>query len=326
MVLGAAGVVLAALAARVLVDYDGDPPPVSEVPGAGAGPGGVPGGGSGRGRGADVWGVVTLGAGVACLLAAVVQVRTATGAGADGAWPVALILLLVGALVLAVAFVAVEARAARPLLDLRLFRRRAFLGATAAALANGAGGTALVSYLPTLVQAGLGRSLLVASFLTALFAGTSVVTALQARRLALVAPAWVLMAGALVVLAGSQLALAGLEVGSGVVRLLPGLVVGGVAYGVLNAALGAAAVASVPPGRASVGSGANNTARYLASAVGVTVVALLAPAGGAGSGSGAAAALVGGWSTAAVVTAAVSLAGAVAIVVLRPARGWRPLR
>lgn len=316
-VLAAASMVLAVVAARLLANADGDPP---VVPGADKAAG-APGTGPKRASGTDLWGVVTLGAAVACALAAVVQIRIATGTGAGSTGLAVLVVLLVAAALITVAFVVVERRTARPMLDLSLFRRRAFLAATAAALANGAGGTALVSYLPTLVQAGLGRSLLVASLLTALFAGTSVATALQARRLAAVAPTWVLMAAALGVLAGAQLALAGLEVGSGVARLLPGLVVGGVAYGVLNAALGAAAVASVPPGRASVGSGANNTARYLASAVGVTVVALLAPAAGAGGDEAARAALVGGWSAAAVVTAVVSLAGAAVVALLRPARG-----
>ena len=79
--------------------------------------------------------------------------------------------LLASAAVLLSGFAAAEARVAAPMLDLALFRRRAFLAATAAAVANGAGGTALVSYLPTMLQAGLGRSLLDACWLTLLFAG-----------------------------------------------------------------------------------------------------------------------------------------------------------
>ena len=85
------------------------------------------------------------------------------------------------------------------------------------------------------------------------------------------------------------------------------------AYGVLNAAFGRQAVASVPDGRASVGSGANNTARHIASAVGITVVALLASRDpGAG-----AAGVVAGWNDAVLVTAAVSVAGALLVTVLR---------
>lgn len=90
----------------------------------------------------------------------------------------------------------------------------------------------------------------------------------------------------------------------------------------LNSALGREAVASVPPDRASVGSGATNTSRYTAPAIGVTVVALIAliapvdrPAGVGG--------LVSGWNTAALVTAAISLTGDVIIVALRPAQSTR---
>ncbi len=259
----------------------------------------------------DVLGAVLLGAGLGCLLAALVRVRGPGGAGAEVG------VLLAAGLVLVGAFAAVEARVAAPMLDLGLFARRDFLAATTGAVANGAGGTALVSYLPTVVQAGLGRSLLAASLLTLLFAGTSVLTALQVRRLPARVPTWSLMTVSLLGVGAGQLALAGLTPGSGVGRLVPGLAVGGVAYGVLNAALGRAAVASVPAGRASVGSGANNTARYLASALGITLVALLAPhdptAGPAGT-----AALVQGWNTAALVTAAISLAGALVIAALRP--------
>jgi hypothetical protein len=69
-------------------------------------------------------------------------------------------------------------------------------------------------------------------------------------------------------------------------------------------------VASVPAYRAGMGSGANNTARYLGSAVGVTVVAVLATHPDA-------AGLLAGWNTAVLVTAAFSLAGAAAVLTCR---------
>ena len=75
--------------------------------------------------------------------------------------------------------------------------------------------------------------------------------------------------------AAGQLALVGVDPHSSIARLLPGLLVAGAANGVLNAALGRQAVASVPAERAAMGSGANNTARYAGSAIGITVVALI---------------------------------------------------
>lgn len=270
------------------------------LPESSAGPAGRP----------DLLGAALPGAGVACLLGGLVQTR-------QGGVRAPVLVLWAAAAVLLAAFAVAERRVATPMLDLALFRRRAFLAVTAAAVANGAGGTALVSYLPTMLQAGLGRSLLDTCWLTLLFAGTSVLTALAARRLPERLPSWLLLAGSLLGVAVGQVALAGVTTGSTVLRLLPGLLVGGLAYGVLNAVLGREAVASVPEGRASVGSGANNTARYIASAVAITAVALLATRDSAAGPSG----VVARWNDAVLVTAAVSVAGALVVTALRPRAG-----
>ena len=58
--------------------------------------------------------------------------------------------------------------------------------------------------------------------------------------------------------------------------IVPGLLVIGVGYGVLNAALGQQAIATVPAAQAAMGSGANNTARYIGSAIGITLVVIAA--------------------------------------------------
>jgi hypothetical protein len=110
----------------------------------------------------------------------------------------------------------------------------------------------------------------------------------------------------LLVIAGGQLLLTGLDSGVSAGDLLPGLLVAGVGSGVLNAALGQIAVTSVPAGKASIGSGANNTARYVGAALGITVVAVIAAHSDLD-------ALVSGWDTAAIVTAAVSVAGALLV-------------
>jgi len=110
------------------------------------------------------------------------------------------------------------------------------------------------------------------------------------------------------VVAAGLVGLAGLQPGDGPGRLLPGLIVAGVGSGVLNAALGRQAVSSVPAGRAGMGSGANNTARYLGSAVGVTVVAMLATHPGSGG-------LLAGWTVAVLVCALFSVLGGIAVLV-----------
>jgi hypothetical protein len=86
--------------------------------------------------------------------------------------------------------------------------------------------------------------------------------------------------------------------------------VAGLATGVLNAVLGRESVANVPADRAAMGSGSNNTARYLGAACGITVFSVVLSHAGTGVG---AAGLVDGWTTAVLVASAVSIVGAVVI-------------
>ena len=67
----------------------------------------------------------------------------------------------------------------------------------------------------------------------------------------------------------------------------------------------------------AMGGGANNTARYVGSAIGVTVVAVVATRPGLGVGP---AALVAGWNDAVPVSVAFSLLGAGAVALCRPRR------
>jgi predicted MFS family arabinose efflux permease len=265
----------------------------------------------GHRRPVDLPGMVLLGAALSAVLAGLVESRL----GWDR--PVVPGLLVAG-IALAVVFVLVELRRADPMLDLRLLARPDFAGATIAALATGAGIIATMSFLPTLVQRGLGDSVLTAAAVLLAWSATSVLTALLARRLpARFSPRAQLVTG-LVGVAIGQLLLIGIGVGDGVGRLLPGLFVAGAASGVLNAALGRQAVAAAPPGLAGVGSGTNNTARYLGAALGVTMVAVLA-------GRPDAAGLIAGWTPAVLAAAGISVLGAVAVLVVSRVRVERPV-
>ncbi len=257
----------------------------------------------------DVPGVVLLALGMGSALAGLTE-------GRQG-WtqPLVIGLLVAGVLLLA-GFVVVERRSDHPMLDLRLFRRPEFAAVTLAAVATGGGIIALLSYLSGFVGAALGYSPWAAAWLMLTWSGPSIAAALAARRLPAAWSGRARMSAALLVIGVGQLLLWHVSPGSGWQRFVPGLLVAGVASGVLNAALGRESVASVPAGQGGLGSGANNTARYLGSALGVTVVSVVAaPAGQVTS-----AALVDGWNRAALVTAAVSLAGALAVLVA----GQRP--
>jgi MFS family permease len=265
----------------------------------------LPAPGPRRHRRVDVAGTVLLVAALGCLLTGLVESRAPAGGGVS-----AVLLVLSG--VLLAAFVAVEARVREPLVDLALFRVRGFVAASTGALVIGAAVVGLMSYLPSVLQRGLGESLLSVTLLVLVWSAVSTATALAVRRLPGL-DGRVLLAAGLALSAAGLAALAVLGAGATGLRFLPGLLVLGVGYGAANAALGREAVAHVPPARAGMGSGSNNTARYVGAAVGVTVVVLVVGTISPGHPAG-------GWNAAALGAAAVSALGALAVAALRPAR------
>jgi MFS family permease len=219
---------------------------------------------SDRPRRLDVFGALSLSAAVALLNAGLAQGRSGWGQ------PSVVVLLGLGALGL-VAFALVEAKVAEPMLDLALFRSPGFIAAGAGALFTGLSLVGLMSCVPLVLEHALGLSPLAAGLVLAIWSGLSVVASLQARHLATrLAPATQLAVGLLTCAVG-ELALYGLIPQDGWVRLAPGLVVAGVGSGVLNAGLARLAVSSVPAHRAAMGSGVNNTARYLGSSLGIAI-------------------------------------------------------
>ncbi|MET9673380.1 MFS transporter [Streptomyces sp. NPDC006482] len=245
----------------------------------------------------DLPGALTLGAALASLL-------TALTLGRDGWLRAPVGLLLLAAVGLTAAFVAVEHRSRTPMVDPALLRRPAFLASTLGALFTGLAVIGLFSVVPTLLQSGAGMSPLGAAWLFVLWSGTAFAVALQARRLAgRLSAAYQLTVGFTLSAAGVLALLGGLE--GPWPRLLPGLLVAGAGSGLLNAALPRLAVDSVPPERAAMGSGANNTARYIGSSAGVALTLALTTTGP---------------DTALAVSAGLSLTGAALTLVL----GRRP--
>lgn len=182
-----------------------------------------------------------------------------------------LVLLIAGVVVLAV-FAIHETRTAAPLVDIRLFTNPHFVTVTVAAFAAGLGVIAVMSYIPVLVEQGMHGSALAGSVPIVVWSGVSVVVAVLARHLRRWISADAQLAIGLIVTGAGVALLGPLHGGDVLVRLLPGFVVAGVGTGMLNTALGAQAVATVPAHHASMGSGTNNTARYLGSGLGVAIV------------------------------------------------------
>lgn len=222
--------------------------------------------------------------------------------------------LAVLAVLLAGALIAGGRYGSAPLVDPALFRHRRFLSSTVAGLGAGVGVISAMSYSGTFVVHGLGLSTLQAGLLLSLWAGTSAVAALGFSRLAGILSGRAHLLGGLAGVAVGLLLMSGLSDGASPARLIPGLVVAGVASGLLNTGLAREAIASVPAGDAAMGSGVNNTARYVGSALGITIAGVLA--------SGAPSAIA-GWNRIAFAAAAASLVCAAVVGLLTLRAGAR---
>lgn len=235
------------------------------------------------------------------VLVGLVGFRTSTSA-------VAPVVMIAVAGLLFAAFVVSQLRVSEPMLDLRLFRRPRFAAVHLAGLVVGFGSIGLVSLVGTYAVIALGLGVWQTTGLIAIWAGSSTITAVSVRWL----PTWLhggrqLGWGLLVIAIGQLVMINADSVGPMVI----GLLVSGVASGIVNAGLGRETAASAPAGRSGLGSGVNNTARYLGSAIGVTVTATLLLHGGRD-----AALLHSGWNSAVVVCSTAAAVGGVAVLLL----------
>ena len=254
----------------------------------------------------DIPGITTLAAGMTLLTAALVETRHGWSA-------ITTLVLFCAATLMLGAFAAVELRSRRPMLDPHLLTQPRFLASISGALFTGLAVVGLMSYAPALMQQSLHISVLGSAAVLAAWSATSMVVALAAGSLPSRLPAQTRLLIGLALAAIGELALTGLGTGTSWTRLIPGLFVTGLGTGIVNAALGRIAVESVPHGRVGMGSGANNTARYLGGATGAALVVSIASAGGAHQ-------LIDGWNIAALVSAGLS---AVGVAIVASCRTWR---
>ncbi|MBB6349540.1 MAG: hypothetical protein K0R62_3418 [Nonomuraea muscovyensis] len=212
----------------------------------------------------DLPGVMLFGLGVTALVAGVTEGRLGWSR------PVVVGALALAA-VLVAAFVAVERGRPQPLLDLGLFRRPVFLVATGGALVVGAAIVGLLAYLPTVLQQAHGLTPLQTSLLFGLWSVLSFAGSLLGGRLRLGSAAR--LATGLALTAAGFAALLGVGSLFRLDLVLTGLAVSGVGSGLINSSITHLAIESVPAHRVSMGSGVNNTARYVGSSLGAAGVA-----------------------------------------------------
>jgi EmrB/QacA subfamily drug resistance transporter len=199
--------------------------------------------------------------------------------GNEDGWTSTFIVALgAGAVVLLGAFLAVERRAAAPMLPLGLFRDRSFTGAQIAAFAISASFFAVFMYTTLYLQQILGLSAIEAGLvylpgtITMLFvsgATSSLGTHVSARAM--------VGGGLALVSAGMMLALL-CGVDSSWTIALPSLMIGLIGTGLFNPALTAVALGTVPPAQSGLAAGVNDTFRQAGIAVGVAALGALVPA------------------------------------------------
>jgi predicted MFS family arabinose efflux permease len=180
-----------------------------------------------------------------------------------------IVTMLVASGVLLAAFLVIERRSDHPMLELALFKKPGFVGASLTAFVLSASMFAMFLYLTLYIQTQLGYSALEAglrflpttllSFFVAPFAGK------LAERLGI---RWFVGAGLLLTGIG-LLTMSGLDTGDDWTRLLPGFVLTGIGVGMTNPALATAAVSVVEPWRSGMASGINSTFRQVGIATGV---------------------------------------------------------
>jgi EmrB/QacA subfamily drug resistance transporter len=176
---------------------------------------------------------------------------------------------LIAAAVLLAVFVAIELRTDHPMLDLTLFRKRAFNGVSAVAFALSAGMFAMFLYLTIYLQGVLDFSPLEAGLRFLPLTILGFVVAPISGSLSHRVPIRILLGVGLTLVGIGLLLMHGLSPDSRWTSLLAGFVVAGIGIGTTNPGIGQAAIAVVPVEKSGMGSGINTTFRQVGIATGV---------------------------------------------------------
>jgi EmrB/QacA subfamily drug resistance transporter len=214
----------------------------------------------------DFAGLLALSASMSLLLIALFR-------GNDEGWGSALIVgLLAASALLLAAFVAIESRVERPLLDLKLFRNPATSGASLAMLFLAASTFAVITYLVFFLQNFLAydafeTGLRLLPWTVAAFFG-GVATGRLAQRL----PVRVLIVAGMTLAGVGLLLMRGIEVGSEWTTIVAGATSVGLGIGLLMPTVAAAALGAAPVRQSGMASGLNSTFRILGVAIGVAAL------------------------------------------------------
>jgi EmrB/QacA subfamily drug resistance transporter len=214
-------------------------------------------------RGVDWLGLVTFSGSLFLLVLALIQ-------GNEKGWGSTRIVgCLVGAAVLLIAFVVAERSQRRPMLDLTLFRRPAFAGASAVAFAISASIFAMFLYLTLYVQDVLGYGALQAGIRFLPVTLLSFAVAPVAGRLSVRVPVRLLLGVGMLLICAGLLAMTAVTPSSSWTALIPGFLLAGAGIGMVNPPLASTAIGVVHFSRSGMASGINSTFRQVGIATGI---------------------------------------------------------
>jgi EmrB/QacA subfamily drug resistance transporter len=220
-------------------------------------------------RRADVAGLVTFSAALFLIVFALLR-------GNDAGWGSGQILAtLLGGAALLAAFLVVEVRQERPMLDVSLFRRPAFVGVQVATFCLGAGMFALFPFLSIYLQDVDGYSPLGAGLRFLPITAFVFFVPLLTRNLGARVQLRILLGGSLTIIAVGLALMELVSVGADWTVLLAGFVVSGIGIGLANPTIAGAALRVVDPSRTGMASGISNTCRIGGLAVGVAALGVL---------------------------------------------------
>jgi len=207
----------------------------------------------------DVAGLVAVAVGLTGVVLALVQAKQWSG-------PAVLCALGVGVAALAIFWV-VEHRVESPIVDFSLFRNGPYFGASAAAFTLVGCYWAVMFFVPQYLQLVLGYSTFESGVLVLPVTAPMLVFSALAGRLIDRFGARALMTTGMACAAAGMLIVTRVDGASGYALLLPGLLLFGVALGLVYAPMSAAAMAAMPDSKAGIASGVLAMDRTLAGAL-----------------------------------------------------------
>jgi EmrB/QacA subfamily drug resistance transporter len=264
----------------------------------------------------DVPGLVTSTLGLFALSYALIEAN-------NYGWTSARILISFGiAAVSLTAFVVLEHFQRLPMLELGLFRNRGFAGANTVMLLVGLAMFGVFFYVSLYVQRVIGYSPIEAGASFLPWTLLIIVLAPMAGRLSDRVGPRPLVVGGMVVITGSLLIFASLGENATFWNLLPAMLLGGVGMSAAMAPVTAAAMQSVRPDKAGVGSAVLNSMRQVGGSLGIAIMGAIVAAS-ATPGQVDPAAFVRGFHHALITAAALTVLGALIAAFTLPGRPRR---